>query len=183
MSVLRIQKASRLSRPRRRHQSRRRLYWHAAAIRWMLNAAKAVRRLNDAGYLVFFFTNQSGVARGYFTEDELNALHDWMIASCRAGRAHRRRQYCPHHPADPSPATARIITAQAEAPAYPRSDAALPVQHEGICIGDREPISRPRRPRLPGFLFAGGTSMRLSRGDGSDQRAINLRDALASASS
>src|ERR1700722_7236723 len=44
------------------------------------NAAKAIRRLNDAGYLVFFFTNQSGVARGFFTEDELDTLHGWMIA-------------------------------------------------------------------------------------------------------
>ena len=129
-------------------------------IRWMPNAAKAIRRLNDAGYLVFFFTNQSGVARGLFTEAELNVLHDWMCAELLAqGARIDDIRYCPHHPdgtvegylenhrgRKPAPGMIHDLMEQ------------WPVRHEGsFVIGDRDSdIEAARAAGLPGFLFAGG---------------------------
>lgn len=129
-------------------------------IRWMPNAAKAIQRLNEAGYFVFLFTNQSGVARGFFTEDEVNALHNWMLAELATqGAVIDDIRYCPHHPAGsvagyledhhwrkPSPGMIHDLMQR------------WPVRTAGsFVIGDRETdVEAAHAAGLPGFLFTGG---------------------------
>ncbi len=57
----------------------------------------AVRKLNAAGLAVVVITNQSGVGRGFFTEDELRVIHDRMIEDfAAAGARIDAVYYCPH---------------------------------------------------------------------------------------
>lgn len=62
---------------------------------------EAVGRLTQAGYTLAIATNQSGLARGYFSLTELQAMHEKMqqLAAAEGGRfAHIA--YCPHGPDD-----------------------------------------------------------------------------------
>jgi len=61
----------------------------------------SIARLNKAGYLVIIITNQSGIARGKFTEDILSKIHKKMIADIEKGGGKIDDIfYCPHHPDD-----------------------------------------------------------------------------------
>jgi len=61
----------------------------------------SIARLNKAGYMVIVITNQSGVARGKFTEDDLSKIHRKMIADIENGGGKVDDIfYCPHHPDD-----------------------------------------------------------------------------------
>lgn len=68
-----------------------------AAVRLLPGAAAAVARLRAAGYRVVVVTNQSGVARGLFTEDQLAAVHQRMQDLLRAeGTGVDAVYYCPY---------------------------------------------------------------------------------------
>jgi len=62
---------------------------------------KSIAALSKAGFQVFVVTNQSGIARGYYNEVTLNAMHDKMTALVEAeGGTISGIQYCPHGPDD-----------------------------------------------------------------------------------
>lgn len=67
---------------------------HPSQVELCEGAAGCVRRLKDAGFIVVVITNQSGIARGLFTEDELISLHEKLKAETGADAIY----YCPHHP-------------------------------------------------------------------------------------
>jgi D-glycero-D-manno-heptose 1,7-bisphosphate phosphatase len=129
-------------------------------IRWIPTAAQAIRRLNDAGYHVFLFTNQSGVARGFFTEDDVVALLDWMRAEMRAqGAIIDDVRYCPHHPDGSVPGYLDVCECR-----KPGAGMILdlmkhwPVRRDGsFAIGDRDSdVAAAKAAGLPGYLFPGG---------------------------
>jgi len=72
------------------HPSRYRVFPYAPA---------AVKLLNDAGWLAVLVTNQAGVARGYFAEEMVGAVHDRLARELEGGGARLDAvYYCPHHP-------------------------------------------------------------------------------------
>ncbi|OPY88288.1 MAG: D-glycero-beta-D-manno-heptose-1,7-bisphosphate 7-phosphatase [Syntrophaceae bacterium PtaU1.Bin231] len=70
-------------------------------LRILPGAAEAVRRINESGLKAVVVTNQSGVARGYFTEAFVRAVHDRIRKTLRReGAEIDRFYYCPHHPSE-----------------------------------------------------------------------------------
>ena len=70
-------------------------------------AYEAVRRLNRAGFVVVVVTNQSGVGRGYFGEEDVRGVHR-AVAEAMAARGARidAFYYCPHFSGSKDPAYA-----------------------------------------------------------------------------
>ncbi len=59
----------------------------------------ALKKLQDAGFLLVVVTNQSGIARGYFTVSQLNNLHRFMEEALATYDVTLDGIYfCPHHP-------------------------------------------------------------------------------------
>ncbi len=62
----------------------------------------ALHALSDAGYRLIIISNQSGIARGYYTEEDYLALDEWLKSTLRAqGIEITASYYCPHLPDAP----------------------------------------------------------------------------------
>ncbi|MEZ8949835.1 D-glycero-beta-D-manno-heptose 1,7-bisphosphate 7-phosphatase [Vibrio sp. 10N.247.311.18] len=60
---------------------------------------EACRKINELGFKIIIVTNQSGIARGYYTEEDFNTLTNWMIEEFEKNDVKIDDVfYCPHHP-------------------------------------------------------------------------------------
>lgn len=61
-------------------------------------APKALEYLREQGYLIIVITNQAGVAKGLYTEEDVNILHSHMLNEIRDITHIDAVYYCPYHP-------------------------------------------------------------------------------------
>lgn len=60
---------------------------------------EALKQLQRDGYMLIIITNQSGIARGYYTEADFQKLNDWMVTTLKEqGVMIAGVYYCPHLP-------------------------------------------------------------------------------------
>ena len=59
---------------------------------------EGLKRLKEAGYLLFIVTNQGGIAKGIYTHEDVRKVHDYMCSEfARYGISIDKIYYCPHH--------------------------------------------------------------------------------------
>ncbi len=136
--------------------------YRPADFEWVSGAPEALAWAAQQGYHTIVVTNQSGIARGYYSEDDLAHLHHWMNDDLEQRTGHRidAFYYAPFHP-------------NATVPAYQHDDHPDRKPNPGmlqrairdfnlspgacLMIGDKQSdMEAARRSNVAGLLFTGG---------------------------
>ena len=133
---------------------------------WLPSAKDAVKLFNDSNYLVIVVTNQSGVARGLYSANDVERLHRWINTELGHSGAHIDAfYYCPHHPEglDPyrlvcdcrKPAPGMLLQAMREWPVD---------RSRSFMIGDKDiDVEAAERAGIRGFRLGAENLLDLAR--------------------
>ena len=135
---------------------------------WMPEAVEAIEYCHQQGYMVVVITNQSGVARGYYTEADVQKLHNWMNDDlARQGyRPIDAFYYCPHHPQGTVAEYARECTCRKPQPGMLlRACEELDIApHSSYMVGDSpRDAEAGEKAGIRGVLYKGGSLLECVR--------------------
>lgn len=127
---------------------------------WQDGVFEALKDAHDKGYLLIVVTNQSGVARGYYTEEDVKALHQYMGSTlAKAGAPIDAFYYCPHHVK--GTVAPYVKDCNCRKPKTGMLDQAcedfdIDLDHS-FMIGDKESdVATAKAKGIQGYLFTGG---------------------------
>jgi D-glycero-D-manno-heptose 1,7-bisphosphate phosphatase len=128
-------------------------------LKWVRGAKDAVKAVNRAGYFAFVVTNQSGIAKGFYAEAHVQALHEWMsVELAKIGARIDAFEYCPHHPDAVVERYRRVCDRRKPAPGMINDIIRrFPIDvSRSILIGDQTTdIEAAAEAGVKGFLFDG----------------------------
>ena len=131
---------------------------------WIEGAKEAIKYVNDQGYLAILVTNQSGIARGYYPEEDVRKVYDWMNAELARIGAHLDALFfCPHHPEGKVPAYTKVCDCRK--PATGMIDKACEAyridRSKSYFVGDSDgDMECADRANLTGIRYTSGSLLR-----------------------
>lgn len=134
---------------------------------WIEGAREAIAHATQSGWCVFIVTNQSGVARGFYTEDDVRSLLAWIAEECAAyGGKIDDFRYCPYHPEAPVEAYRQAHNWRKPEPGMlldlMRTWGLTP--DRCVLVGDRPTdMLAAERAGIRGYLFPGGDLLEFVR--------------------
>ncbi len=127
---------------------------------WIAGARDAVRRINGSGLYAFIVTNQSGIARGFYTEADYRRVRGKLEADLAEIGAHiDDERFCPYHPEGSidayrthsdwrKPQPGMLLDLMKHWPVDPA---------RSVMIGDKDTdMAAAAAAGIPGHLFSGG---------------------------
>jgi D,D-heptose 1,7-bisphosphate phosphatase len=130
--------------------------------KWVTGARDALRLVNEMGLHAFVVTNQAGVARGLYTESDVETLHSQILGDLRHyGGTIDDLRFCPFHP---TVATEKAYLRDSNW-RKPEPGMILDLlarwgvdSHKCILVGDKESdLHAARNAGIAGYLYSGGS--------------------------
>lgn len=129
-------------------------------VEWIAGVPQAIRSLQDAGYAAVIVTNQAGIAKGLYSEDQFAELMRWFVSELAiTGALIDAVYYCPHHPTDGRAPYVVDCTCRKPMPGMllrALNDAGV-APAQSLMIGDKQSdMMAAQAAGVPGYLFSGG---------------------------